>query len=1183
MNGEAAGPGVWRQTAVLRTQAERGHDLMTRTTHTIADGHTKASTIKQSRTHAPEPPTTQDPIAQREHDDIAPLYAGKKVRDVAQRRLEALKATRRSNAGVMLGTPATPGASNWLPLGPVAIPKGQTYSAARVLVSGRVTAIVAHPTDPLTLYVGAARGGVWKTTDGGGSWSPISDNEVSLAIGALAIAPSAPQTLYAGTGEGNIFYYTQTFPLNSLNESYHGSGVLKTTNGGATWTTQGAAQFTGACFFRITVHPTDPNTAFAATSVGLYRTTDGGTTWVQLTNGLPPISLTVLAATDVVIDSATPTTAYVAFWGDGVYQTTNAAAATPTWTKVTGLPVANISRIALGISPTDPAKVYAYIANGADSFQGLYETVTGGGGATWSAIPVGIAISVYGAYTLNVAVDISTPDIVYLSGVTLYKGVRNAMTNTWTFTDVGAPYHPDNHAFASHPTNNQIIYAGSDGGIYQSPDGGATWSDTINAHLSLAQFEFIDQHPTSDVVVFGGTQDNGTEQFRNSPVFYHAADGDGGCVAIDATTPTRVLHEFYGASPQLSTQGGQFGTWNGVGAGIAGNALFYPLFALDPTNTQNIAFGTDELNLDAAQGTGGWPTKVALPGITAPVSALNYVNSTLIYAASANGEVYRVAFTAGVWTAHALHAAPLPQRWVWDIAPSPTDVNTITLVMAGFGSAHVWRGVVGGGGTNAAWTDISGTAPNRLPDIPVNALAIDPTAATTMYIGTDVGVFRTTTDGASWSLYNDGLPNTAVYDLKLHASLRLLRAATHGRGMWERKLDVAAEPDVSLFVRDNVMDSGRLSPSPSWVPAAYADPLQGVALNDIVYWWQCVDIKVDALQGMPPAYQMNVADVTYLTFESQLAHLNPQRGRVNRVYVQAHNRGIAPAANVTVKILYADATPGLPDLPADFWTAFPGDSVDTTHWKPIGAAQTIPSLTPTRPLILEWDWTPPVTAADHSCMLVVMDSASDPIPAANKVLSIATLVNTERHVGLKNLHVIDPPPTPGAILSLLRLYLRERDDLLRVHQSLAHGWTVGVAFPHEVISQLKASNFIKTPIDAQLREQIEMKLRQHHDGRKYAGLPAHDDLAAFFHPKEAPYLLRVEPGREGGVLSALPVRKNGVPIVLVFLAGNRLDVGSLTIVQETRERVVGGNTFVLRARQPAHPRRPSGEQMRHSR
>src|SRR5262249_14837420 len=157
--------------------------------------------------------------------------------------------------------------------------KGQTYGGARVLVSGRVTEIVQHPTNTSTIYVASARGGVWKTTDGGLTWTPISDNSESLAIGALAISKSNPQVLYAGTGEGDIYYYRLIANLDSINAAYEGVGILKTTNGGASWVLQGKAGLTGACFYKMAVDPTNENIAFGATNLGLYRTTNGGGAW----------------------------------------------------------------------------------------------------------------------------------------------------------------------------------------------------------------------------------------------------------------------------------------------------------------------------------------------------------------------------------------------------------------------------------------------------------------------------------------------------------------------------------------------------------------------------------------------------------------------------------------------------------------------------------------------------------------------------------------------------------------------------------------------------------------------------------------------------------------------------------------------------------------------------------------
>jgi photosystem II stability/assembly factor-like uncharacterized protein len=957
----------------------------------------------------------------------------------------------------------------------------------------------------------------------------------------MAMDPHALNVLYAGTGEGNF-----------ASDSYYGNGILKTTDGGITWSLLANTTFSMSRFCRIVVNPSTPSIVFAAlgsggTASGVHRSTDGGVTWTEMTNGLP--TFTFEGATDVVFDRMNTNIVYAAFWGNGIYKTTNANAVTPTWTKLTtGLPSSGFTRIALGISWSSPQTLYALMSGPDDPnpalrylVNQLYRTIDGG--TTWNSIALpGGNIGKQGFYNLNVAVDHTTPDIVYLSAVSLFKATRNAITSTWTFTDTGRTIHADNHAFAIDPTNHLIIYAGTDGGIYRSNDGGATWDDSLNKGFCITQFEFMDQHPSSDAFVIAGTQDNGTEPFCNDPVFKHMDDGDGGFTAINPEDPSIVYHDYLEASPTRSMLGGRLFSWMDIRSGLGcTTSLFYAPLALDQTNPNNIAFGCDKITIDQAGGTSGWPIDVILPSLGGDlVSAINYVNSNQIYAGTLGGKVYLLTRSGTVWTATAVHATPLPNKYIWDISVTP---DFVVVVMSGFGTSHVWRGIITQAGP-FAWSDISGTPPARLPDIPVNALVIEPDSNNIYYVGTDIGVFRTLDGGTKWSNFSEGLPNCAVYDMRLHNPTRLLRAVTHGRGMWERKLDVASMPDVDIFVRDHLMDTGRFTPSPGPTFAAFEDPTQHVSLGDQLYRWMCADIKIDALEG--ESFQIpNVADVDYVVFESKLRHHKPISGTTNRVYVQVHNRGIHYAHDVHVKVLYRNASAGLPPLPPDFWTVFPGDSADTTHWKPIGTTKILNSVSPTVPGILEWDWV--TSIPDHACLLVVIDSPSDdPIPSANKVFDVNILGVNEKHVGFKNLH-----PVQGLVGTMYWTKFQffgnpELHYTIRISPTVKE-WSIGLMFQKSEHVEVDVEGVtVKEPTQTMLfalKKKIGKEIEKYDTSNVYMV----DDTA------------------KGGTLKGMKLPENGLESMLLFVPPNDtvLD-GTVSIeLSHDDQGIVGGSTFVL--------------------
>jgi photosystem II stability/assembly factor-like uncharacterized protein len=975
---------------------------------------------------------------------------------------------------------------NWLQLGPTCIPFGETDSPARVLVSGRITSIVIVPEDPDTIYIGAAQGGIWKTTDGGRNWKPLSDQTDSLAIGDLVIAPQNSNILYAGTGEGNLM------GVPSAATTYFGVGVLKTVNGGNEWVPKGKDIFIGARFFRLAVNPKDSNKIFAATSIGVYRSLDGGDDWKPMTNNLPKITENVKAASDLIIDPNNDKIVYAAFWADGIYKTENADADNPKWVKISkGIP-SPIGRIALAISKTNSKILYTLMTNSVGTIKYFY--MSENSGSDWIGIDLPIiriwgrefhpksnpGMGFQGLYNLNIIVDPKDSNIVYLSGVPLLKAIRNPRSGLWTFMDIGRNIHTDNHAFAFHPTDNMQIFTGNDGGIYKSTDGGITWIDTLNEGLCITQFTFMDQHPSSDAVVLAGTQDNGTLQFRNNPVFYLCDESDGGFVAIHRENPNIVFHERYDPTIRRSDEGGKFGLYENGGSwkklydgnsfGTIANetSLFFPPFTLDQSNSNNIALGTKNIYLyDQKQKKWDKPEQnkweiIDLKELSSKefISAINYVDSNLIYVGTTLGKIFLLKKITNKWTSYRLESnadIALPDNYIRDIATYCENNkykknSTIIVAFAGFipdeDPPRVWRGEISDEKI-VKWTNISGNdkANNTsLPNSPANAIVIDLNNPDTIYIGTDIGVFITTDGGESWKRLGIGLPKCAVLDMRLlyykddHNSMRLLRVVTHGRGMWEVELDKRHKNTVDLYVRDHIMDTGRFTPSlsglvkyPGLVKAPFEDSLRNIQYDEksnnfkfeddynYLFWWMCADIKIDS-----PFYQMDIDDVDYVKFEYRIRNKNPIAGfknrLKNRIYVQVHNRGLKDASNVSIKLLYAkvinsvseDTTkpfePKLPVIPPNFWTDF-YNPVNLGPWIQIGKIKSLPdklkTLTNAEPTVICWEWETPTDLIDGRVgLLVVIDSKEDPIPEENKkIFDIEELVRIEKHIGVRVLKV----------------------------------------------------------------------------------------------------------------------------------------------------------------------------------
>ena len=912
---------------------------------------------------------------------------------------------------------AAPVQQAWRPIGPFSVPHGQTYGSgagSRPSISGRVVAIAVDPGDARHLLVGSGGGGVWESRDTGQTWLPRTDDQPSLATGAIAFDPTNPTIAYAGTGEGD-----STF-VNSPN--LLGVGLLRSSDGGVTWTLHARAPFEQVGFYDIVVDPLNGNHLLAATTVGLYESADGGSTWSQRRNRRTwSISMHPPVAGD-----ANSTREVFAGCSDGVFRSTSGGA---TWSSV-NLPgqSTTVERIEVCHARSDGNVVYVFSAGAPDVVDPVASTPdqpakmpkprlwrrASFGGTFTSLDPPPDLQTGQAWYDWFAAVAPNNADVLYVGGINTHKGVRSVATGKMTWTTIsargaGTSIHPDEHAIAFSPSDPNVVYVGCDGGVYRSPDGGATWQ-SLNKGLNITEVEFIAQHPQFEAWLLVGTQDNGTLRYQGSEVWYHVADGDGGDVGINDNAPYTCYHTFYGMGVMRSTHGGGWDSWPNAPVGPPADptqdypegALFYPPVEV---NGRIVVQGGRTLFISNDGGTNWVDVDLPSPGNKLNfASALAMPTATRIYVGTLSGRVYRLDFNSGSWGAPVALGQPVA-GYIGDLLVDPTNPNRIFVAYQSSSTAsHVFRSDDGG----LNWVSASG----GLPDIAANAIEIDAANPDTLFVALDLGIYRTTDAGASWSLFNNGLPNALVKDLALHPQARLLRAGTQARGVWEINIDAASMPDVEIYLRDSTVDTGRTTPSPSGVDDPFTFGAQ-------TFWWQCVDIKVDVPTFQTPA----ISDVDFEVFgdaesllengrqfATGLRHENPQRGMTARLFVQIHNRGVQPASNVAAKVFFAPGGLTFPDLPNGFWTNFPNNAVPgSSPWQPVASHKVVPGIDAGTSQIVGFEWAVPANAANNLALLAVITADNDAL--ATSELNIMQLVTGDKKCGLKNLTVVNPPHT----------------------------------------------------------------------------------------------------------------------------------------------------------------------------
>lgn len=652
-------------------------------------------------------------------------------------------------------------------------------------VGGRITDVEMHASSLQTMYICAASGGIFKSTDGGGSWNPIFDDQPSLSIGDLAIAPSNPDILYAGTGEANAGGGSLT---------YDGMGVFKSTDGGNQWTHVGldSTRNTG----RIAIHPFNPDIAYAATmgdlfgdtpQRGLYKTSDGGSSWQQVL-----FQNDSTGAIDVVVHPQNPDTVWACMWtrvrrpdrrhyggpASGIYRSFDGG---NSWTNLTSglnLP-GNAGRIGIAISQSDPDVLYATVTDEFGYNVSIYKSIDLG--SNWAAISSPTAGD-FGYWYGRIKVDPTDANIVYAVDFDLYKTTDGGLT----WNQMSSLIHVDQHEVYIHPLNHDFVLLGNDGGLFTSFDAGVNW--THDESLPITQFytcEVDEQNPSR---LFGGAQDNGVQTTPSGSFndWYDIWYGDGFGVLVDPNDPSYV----YASS--------QYGNINSGLTGINTQDRFNwnTPFVLNPINTNSIYLASNNVYKSTDRGqhwtqisqdlTGNTGVAIAYPIVYETVTSISVsaADTNVIYAGTDDGHVWVTNNEGASWTEISIG---LPVRWVTRVTADPHDAQKVYVTLSGYryhdNMSHVYMTNNGG----QSWNDIGG----NLPDVPVNDLVID-TVNAMLYLGTDVGVFFTNEGGSNWQFLGTGMPTVPITDLRIHYPTMHLYAATYGRSMYKYDLGITA-------------------------------------------------------------------------------------------------------------------------------------------------------------------------------------------------------------------------------------------------------------------------------------------------------------------------------------------------------------------------------------------------------
>jgi photosystem II stability/assembly factor-like uncharacterized protein len=620
----------------------------------------------------------------------------------------------------------------WTPMGP--------SDAVGGVNLGRVNCIEFDPSNSKIIYIGAPDGGVWKSTDGGATWAPKFDSQPTLSVADIAIDRANPSIVYAATSDG----FGYGFPFWGGTYSV---GVRKSVDGGATWAATGLSWTVGQnrTIRRLVISPANGKILLAATSNGLYRTTDAGATWTQLWAD---------STFDVEFQQNNGSVVYATT--TKVLKSTNAGASfSPLPASCAG------SRYNIEIARSNPKILYTLCTNGT-----VQRSVNAG--ATWTPTTAP-GVTLYGYYDNILAASPVDANVAYVAGLNMKRSANGG--SSWTAVPTAG--HVDNHAIEFFPGSGSAILCGNDGGLFKTTNGGTTWT-SLNRGLAITQFYRVGLARTDAGIMIAGAQDNGNMKFAGG-VFSNVTNADGMDGFIDWSNANVIYAGIQNGGLYRSTDGGA--SFTNVSTPSPG-AWVTP-WSQDPAVANTIYAATDKVYKSTNQGTSWTAISGSLAGISRfTVLTVAPSNSRVIYAGSGN-KLYRTRDGGTSWT-DVTAGLPVATSYLTAVAVHGYDPSIAYVTFSGYVAGEKVYKTCNGG---TSWSNISGT----LPNMPANSVVHQKTN-NGVYVGTDAGVYYLNDDLTDWVPYKLGLPNVIVDDLEIHYGANRIRAATYGRGVWQAPL-----------------------------------------------------------------------------------------------------------------------------------------------------------------------------------------------------------------------------------------------------------------------------------------------------------------------------------------------------------------------------------------------------------